>query len=175
MNTEQERSEIPTKFRDWREARRFRAWQLHEEGWNQTRIAEALGVTVGAVSQWFKRVREAGLEALLSRREESGRRPGLTTDDLEQLVAYLSQGAEAYGFRGAVWTQGRVREVIAKEFGITYTPRHVGRLLKQIKWTRQKPVERADQRDEQAVAAWQVGSLPDLKKKPNAKGGPSSS
>ena len=175
MDTEKERSEIPTTFRDWREARRFRAWQLHEEGWNQARIAEALGVTEGAVSQWFKQVREAGLEALLSRREESGRKPGLTTDDLEQLVQYLSGGAEAYGFRGAVWTQGRVREVIAKEFGITYTNRHVGRLLKQIKWTRQKPVKRADQRDEQAVAEWQAETFPDLKKKPNAKGGPSSS
>jgi len=59
------------------------------------------------------------------------------------------------------------------EFGITYAPRHVGRLLKQIKWTRQKPVERADQRDEQAVAEWQAETLPNLKKKPNAKGAPS--
>ena len=175
MNTEQEHSEIPTTFSDWREARRFRAWQLHEKGWNQARIAEALGVTEGAVSQWFRRVREAGVAALTSRRNESGRKPGLTVDDLQKLVKYLSRGPAAYGFRGEVWTQGRVRAVIAKEFGIMYTQRHVGRLLQQIKWTRQKPVERADQRDEQAVAEWQAESLPDLKKKPNAKGAPSSS
>jgi len=116
MDTEQELRAVPTTFNDWREARRFRAWELHhEEGWNQARIAEALGVTEGAVSQWFKQVCEAGLEALLSRRRESGRKPGLTADDLRQLAEYLSRGPEAYGFRGEVWTQGRVRAVIGKE------------------------------------------------------------
>jgi hypothetical protein len=36
-------TEIPEKFRDWREARRFRAWELHLKGWTQARVAEALG------------------------------------------------------------------------------------------------------------------------------------
>ncbi len=40
---------------DWREGRRLRAWELHQQGWKQTTIAEALGVTQGAVSQWVKR------------------------------------------------------------------------------------------------------------------------
>ena len=169
MNTTREQDEVPTTVRDWWEARRFRAWRLHEEGWNQVRIAEALGVSEGAVSQWFKRVRAEGLGALRSRREDSGRRPGLTADDLAHLETYLRRGPEAYGFRGEVWTQGRVRAVIAQEFGIKYSPRHVGRLLEKIKWTRQKPVERADQRDEQGVADWYAETLPDLKKTTMAK------
>jgi len=127
------------------------------------RIAEALGVTEGAVSQWFKRVREEGVAALRSRREESGRKPGLSAEDLAYLEQCLQRGPEAYGFRGDAWTQGRVRAVIAQEFGVTYTPRHVGRLLLKIGWTRQKPVERADQREEEEVAAWQTETLPDLK------------
>lgn len=36
---------------DWREARRQRAWALERQGWIQQAIAEALGVTPGAVSQ----------------------------------------------------------------------------------------------------------------------------
>jgi transposase len=173
MNTEQERNEIPDTFRDHWEWRRFRAWELHVEGWSQVRIAEALSVTGGAVSQWLKQVREQGLGALRSRREESGRRPGLTEKDLAHLEVCLKRGPEAYGFRGEVWTQPRVREVIQKEFAITYTPRHVGRLLKQIGWTRQKPTERADQRDEDAVTEWRAETLPELKKKPPGKTGPS--
>ena len=35
---------------DWREARRFRAFELKQDGWKQTDIAEALGVSEGAVS-----------------------------------------------------------------------------------------------------------------------------
>lgn len=175
MNSEQERNEIPESFRDHWEWRRFRAWELHEAGWSQARIAEALGVTGGAVSQWFKKVREAGLGALRSRREESGRRPGLTDEDLAHLAACLKQGPEAYGFRGEVWTQPRVREVIRKAFDITYTPRHVGRLLQKMGWTRQKPAERADQRDEDAVTEWCAETLPALKKRPPRKDAPSSS
>src|SRR5437870_3167488 len=36
----------------WQEGRRLRARELPEEGWSGMRIAEALGVTRGAVSQW---------------------------------------------------------------------------------------------------------------------------
>src|ERR671933_780597 len=45
---------------DWREGRRLRAWELKQQGWSQHRIAEALGVTDGAVSQWMRRQRDGG-------------------------------------------------------------------------------------------------------------------
>ncbi|WP_366938758.1 helix-turn-helix domain-containing protein [uncultured Desulfovibrio sp.] len=37
-----------------KEFRRLRAIELYESGWLQIRIADALGVTKGAVSQWVK-------------------------------------------------------------------------------------------------------------------------
>ncbi len=42
---------------DWCEGRRFRAWELAQQGWKPTDIAAALGVTQGAVSQWLTRAR----------------------------------------------------------------------------------------------------------------------
>jgi transcriptional regulator with XRE-family HTH domain len=42
---------------NWREGRRLRAWELFQEGWPQQRIAAALGVTKGAVSQWLSRAK----------------------------------------------------------------------------------------------------------------------
>jgi transposase len=169
MNDKSELQEVPTTFNDWREARRFRAWELHERGWSQTRIADALGVTVGAVSQWFKAVREEGLGALLSSSSKRGPKPRISEEELQQLPQFLERGAEAYGFRGKVWTRARVGKVIEQEFGITYSTRHVGRLLREIDWTRQKPVERADQRDEEEIAGWHAETLPELKKKPSEK------
>jgi predicted transcriptional regulator len=46
---------------DWREGRRLRAWELKQQGWSQQEIANALGVSKGAVSQWMKRGREGGI------------------------------------------------------------------------------------------------------------------
>lgn len=37
--------------RSWQEGRRLRAWELHQQGWTQQHIAQALGVTQGAISQ----------------------------------------------------------------------------------------------------------------------------
>lgn len=44
----------------WKEARRLQAWSLKQKGWSQRQIAEALGVSEGAVSQWMTRARAAG-------------------------------------------------------------------------------------------------------------------
>jgi hypothetical protein len=75
---------------------------------------------------------------------------------------FLWHGAEAYGFRGAVWTCARIALVIEEEFGIRYHKDHVGRLLKELKWTPQKPIKRATQRDEQALRRWRAEVWPDL-------------
>ena len=132
---------------DWKEGRRLRVWELSQAGWSQAAIAEALGVTPGAISQWLKRVRQDGVPALY-KRKAPGAKPQLNTEQLGRLPELLAGGAEAYGFRGDLWTRGRVAEVIWREFGVRYTPTHVGRLLRACGWTVQKPVRRARQRDD---------------------------
>jgi transposase len=141
------------------EARRFRAWELKQQGWKQSLIAKALGVTPGAVSQWLKRAREEGVESL-RRRLGTGAPRRLKTEERAKLPQLLAQGAEAYGFQGEVWTRGRVAEVIWREFGVRYDPSHVGRILRACGWSRQKPIRRAKQRDEEAIRAWREERWP---------------
>ena len=160
-----ENKTTPKTFSDWREARRYRAWELKQKGWTQTQIAEALGVTCGAVSQWFKEVRAKGLNGLRSRKG-GGPKPRLTDKQLQGLPELLAKGSEAYGFRGEVWTRARVGAVIKQEFGVSYSARHIGHILHKIGWSLQKPVERASQRDEAAIAHWSTETWPELKKKP---------
>jgi len=154
---------------NWREARRLQAWELSQKGWKQKTIAEALGVTEGAVSQWLKKARAEGIEGLYHRKG-GGPKPRLSGDQIAQLPTFLNLGAEAYGFLGDVWTQARVGMVIKQEFGVSFSLSHVGRLLKQIGWTRQKPIARAIQRDEQAIEQWRTDKWLELEKKPNKKG-----
>src|SRR5215204_2492897 len=101
---------------DWREGRRLRAFELKQLGWSQQRIAEALGVSKGAVSQWMKRARHGGVQAL-KRQPAPGAPPRLSEEQRARVPELLERGAEAHGFRGEVWTCERVAIVIRKEFG----------------------------------------------------------
>jgi transposase len=50
------------------------------------------------------------------------------------------------------------------EFGVVYHPTHVGRLLKAIRWSPQKPARRARQRDEAAITHWRDETWPAIKR-----------
>jgi transposase len=141
---------LSSQASDWREGRRLRAFELKERGWKQTEIADALGVSEGAVSQWMKRAREEGVEGL-RHKPPPGATPRLSEDECARLPELLAQGAEAHGFRGEVWTCERVAIVIRREFGVSYHPAHVSRLLKALRQSLQKPKRRANQRDEEAI------------------------
>ncbi len=154
---------ISSRATDWREGRRLRALELKRKGWKQRDIADALGVTKGAVSQWMKRAKEEGVEGLM-RKPPPGARPRLSEEQRERLAELLDRGAEAYGFRGEVWTCQRVAEVIGKEFGVTYHPAHVSRLVRALGLSLQKPTRRANQRDEAAIEHWKKERWPALKK-----------
>jgi transposase len=151
------------KKTDWREERRKRAWELKRQGWKQQEIAEALGVTEGAVSQWMKRAREGG-EAALKAHPAKGAKPRLTAEQQAQIPAVLAKGALAYGFQGEVWTSRRLAVVIKREFGVSYHPDHCGYLVRKMGYSMQKPVERASQRNEPAIEQWKTQHWPQLKK-----------
>jgi transposase len=58
-----------------------------------------------------------------------------------------------------------VAEVIRREFGVSYHPAHVSRLLKKLRLSLHKPERRAEQRDEEAIEHWKEKKWPSLKKR----------
>ena len=160
MGVEHER---PTPC-DWREWRRKRAWKLSQEGWTQGKIAEALGVGQRSVCLWLRAARLGGPDALCSRL-----RPGpagkLLPGQRYLIADSLWHGAEAYGFRGDLWTCARVAKVIEEEFGVRYHKGHVSRILKESGWTPQVPLPRALQRDEEEIQHWREDVWPALKRR----------
>src|SRR5258708_4706845 len=144
---------------DWKEWRRLRAWELKRQGWAQHDIAIALGASGGAVSQWMHAAAAGGRDAL--RHHTSPGPPAKLAPEQRRLIAdCLWHGAEAYGFRGDVWTCARVAQVIDWEFGVSYHKDHVSRVLKELGWTPQIPITRAVQRDEEAIARWRTEVWP---------------
>lgn len=93
--------------REGQEWRRLRAWSLWQQGWKQKDIAMALGITKGAVSQWIKRGKQVGLEGLRQSKAK-GAESRMSHEQRAQLSMFLLFGAEAFGYRGNVWTGRRV-------------------------------------------------------------------
>jgi transposase len=145
------------------EWRRMRAWELYQLGWRQRDIAEVLGATEGAVSRWVAKGRSQGPIALRGK-PRPGRPARLDPDQIRLIPDFLGHGAEAYGFRGELWTCIRVAKVIEEEFGVSYHKGHVSRLLKELHWTPQMPIARAIQRDEQEIVRWRTEVWPRLKR-----------
>jgi transposase len=150
--------------KDWREGRRLQAWALKEAGWKQRAISEALGVSEGAVSQWIRRGRQGGIEAL-RHQPPPGAPSRLKAEEKTRLVTLLEQGAPAHGFAGQLWTCRRIAALIQRYFGVSYHRAHVSRLMASLGWTSQKPMRKAIPRDEAAIALWPSHTWQPIKKK----------
>lgn len=146
-----------------REYRRQRGIELLNQGWKQTQIAEALGVTQGAVSQWKKRLKQEG-QVCWQDKPIPGPPSKLSTEQEQVLRQLIIQGAAAFGFEGQFWTYKRVSRLIDEQFGVQLSPRQCGRILKKLDLTRQKPQRRSYKQDPQQVQQWKEEQLPDLKK-----------
>lgn len=152
-----------SKSQNMREFRLLRAVELFESGMKQVDIARVLGVTKGAVSQWLSLYRENGLDAL--RYRKIAKKPcRLSDEQKDELRELLIQGSEHFGYAGDVWTLPRIAELILRKFAIKYCLTSVSAILKKIGWTRQKPVVRAAQRDEEAREKWLHEKWPEIKK-----------
>lgn len=149
---------------NWQEYRRLRGWELHQAGWTMEMIAEALGVTKGAVSQWCKAAREEGVEGLRTQP-----RPGykkLDDEQRQELKAILStQSAEVYGFHGNVWNCSRIAQLIEMEFDVTYHPAHVSKIMKELGLTPQRPKKKKTRQDPKKVQQWWEERWPQLLRK----------
>lgn len=147
----------------WREVRRLRAWELVQKGWKQKDVAEALGVSNGAVSQWTSKARQGGVQALC-RRKPPGGPSKLSHRQLARLPELLRRGPAAFGFSGEIWTRRRVAQVIQREFGASCHPTRAGRILKRCGFSLHKPTRRAGQRNGDAIGEWRERRFGQLKK-----------
>jgi transposase len=146
------------------EARRLRAAELLREGKGVNEVARTVGASSSSVSRWKTALRKRG-EAGLKAKPHPGRRPRLSTADKRRLVAMLKKGAAAAGYPNDLWTCRRVRDLIAREFGVRYHSDHVWKILRGLGFTAQKPERRARERDEDAILRWRKQEWPRIKEK----------
>ena len=76
-----------------------------------------------------------------------------------------------YGLDFGLWTRAVVAELIERKFGIRLGLTAVGELLAKLNLTPQKPLQRAYQRDPEAIERWQRVIYPAIARQARTEGG----
>lgn len=147
------------------ERRRRRAMKLLDDGRSLGDVAAVIGCHPSSVMRWRdSRAREG--DAGLKVKKAPGRPRKLSDAQSGRLLQRLLEGAMSQGYRTELWTTQRIAEVIEREFGVQYHPDHVGRLMRALGWSCQKPERRALERDEEGIERWRRETWPEVKKTP---------
>jgi transposase len=115
------------------------------------------------VFAWVAAYREGGITGLRAK-PVPGRPPKLSAAQLRTLYT-LIVGADPrqYEFEFALWTRELVRQLIYTKFRVRLSAVSVGRLLRTLGLSPQRPVFRASQQDPERVKRWREQDYPAIR------------
>jgi transposase len=154
------------------EEMRRMAVQRVREGERPAAVMASLGLHRTVIYKWLKAAagRGRGLRALRST-PATGRPRTLTPAQEHQVFRWVNgRDPRQYGLDFGLWTRRIVALLIERKFGVRLGVTAVGALLAKLGLTPQKPLQRAYQRDPQAIERWQREIYPALARRAKADG-----
>jgi transposase len=148
---------------------RINAIRMLQQGYTRAEVANILNVAESSVYSWQAKFREGGLSAL-STKIASGRKCLLTDKQLLQLYKWIRGNPRQVQFDFGLWTRKIVRDLIKREFGIDYTPQNVGKILKMLGFSPQRPVYQALEREPEKRRIWTEETFPAIQKRAAREG-----
>ena len=136
-------------------------------------IAAELRVTERSVRRWRQAWLAGGPAGLASKGPAA--RCLLDEQQLARLESVLEAGPLAAGFDDQRWTLARIRDLVARRFGVQYTIPGVWYLLRRRGWSCQMGARRAIERDDGAIEVWKKETWPQVKGRRRPLAGGSSS
>jgi transposase len=132
--------------------------------------AEVAQVDRSTLLGWWREYRAAGARALRTKKTR-GPAAKLSPTQLAELSGLLV-GADprqlSFGF--ALWTRPMVAELIRRRFGVRLSLASVGRVLRGLGLSPQRPLHRAYQQDPEKVAEWRARIYPQIRARAAAEG-----
>ena len=123
----------------------------------------ALGLGRSTFFKWKALYRSGGRDALAVEVRRVGN-PKLTEAQLRQVWSWIvGKDPRQFQFDFALWTRKIVAELIRDRFGVEMTPQGVGKLLRRLGFSPQRPVYRASQQDPVAVVRWREVEFPKIR------------
>ena len=147
------------RTKDSDQARRLLALALVMEGASRTVAARTAGMDRQTLRDWVVRYNEEGVAGLCDRPRPG--RPGQLNDgQLAELAELVEAGPDINVHRVVRWRCADLQAEIKLRFDVEVSERHVGRLLKRLKFTRLSVRPRHPQADEVAQETFKKTSLP---------------
>jgi transposase len=155
------------------ESIRLMAVERVREGERASSVIASFGFNRTTIYRWLDAASKpgAGLSALRSR-PATGRPRRLTPRQEQQVFRWVNgRDPRQYGLDFGLWTRRLVAALIERKFGIRLGVTAVGELLAKLGLTPQKPLQRAYQRDPEAIEKWQREQFPAIARQAKASGG----
>lgn len=143
---------------------RTRAVRRVQEGESPETVIKALGFARTCIYNWLARYRAGGWHALRTGKQ-SGRPKKLDCNQIAWIYRTIrDKNPQQLKFPFALWTRRLVVRLIKKRFGVKLSESSVGRLLRQLGFTCQKPLYRAYQQNPDLINEWKAKVFPEIKK-----------
>lgn len=142
---------------------RIRAVERVEAGESPEEIIRALGFSRATIYNWLARYREGGKEGLKAK-QLFGRPPKLNDRQMKWIYkTIVGKNPTQLKFKYALWTREMIGDLVYDKYGLRLSDISIGRLLKKMGLTPQKPLMRAYQQDPEAVREWLDKEYPTIK------------
>jgi len=143
------------------------------DGERPSSVVTSYGFNRTTIYRWLSAAATpgVGLRALRAK-PATGRPRSLTSHQEKQVFRWINgHDPRQYGLNFGLWTRSLVAELIERKFAIRLGVTAVGELLAKLGLTPQKPLQRAYQRDPEAIEAWRLERYPAIARQAKASGG----
>jgi|SRR3990172_4010780 len=142
---------------------RIRAVQRVEAGESPEAVIRALGFGRTVIYGWLAKYHQRGIGGLRAK-PIPGRPPKLAPRQVRWVYQTVTgKNPLQLRFEFALWTRAMVRQLIRKRFGVHLSETSVGRLLRSLGLTPQRPLRRAYEQDPAFVEAWLEQEFPKIR------------
>lgn len=147
-----------------KEALRIRVVHLVKEGASPEELAKTLDINPRTIYRWLAKYHYGGADALKTK-PRPGRPPKLDGLQLSRLASMIREkNPLQLSFPFALWTLEIVREVIRREFNVHLSAVSVGRILRTLGFTPQRPLRRAIEQNPALVERWRAEDFPAIQR-----------
>ena len=149
---------------------RLRAVQLLKEGNSAETVARMYDVSRAMLFRWQQKYDQDG-PAALGTKKTPGPASRLSLTQISQLYAIITgSDPRQMQFDFGLWTRKIIRDLIRRQFGVKLSEVQVGRILKKMGLSPQRPLYRAYQQNPGLVEAWKKDVYPKIRKLAAAEG-----